>query len=338
MDYIVSPLQPKANMAVEKPKTDTAIFIGQVGFERLQLSRYVYWDDKNWQSQFSGIYSGITPDSVVIYQTPTYAGAEVEEYAVQAAHEKGAKVIGLIHDIEYLRYPTDYNHDSELHFLKSFDGLLVGSRRAREILERDGVDIPIREAGPFGYIQPFEYRRPQFSKTMHYAGNLLAWKAGFLAEVPSGLDIQVYGQNDQKDELDFIPSSSVTLRGSKSQQDLALSLTNGFGLIWDADENLQYSEYMRIAMAHKFSLYMSLGLPVIANTDTAIGEYVDRYNLGFTLEDIKELRPRMNDLTERQYNQYVDRVKVMSDLVRRGRHLQEAALAMSLTVRNAEAL
>lgn len=338
MDYIISPLQPKANMAVEKPKTDTAIFIEQVGFTRLQYSRYVFWSDKNWHSQFTGMYSGMTPNSVVIYQTPTYAGPDVESYAIQAAHEKGAKVVGLIHDVEHLRYPDSYDAEYELNFLKSFDGLIVGSHRVREILVSEGVDIPIKESGPWGYIQPFEYERPTFTKTMHYAGNLISWKAGFLAHVPEGLDVQVYGQNDSKIEPDFTPSSSITLQGPKSQQDLSLALNNGFGLIWDADEDLKYSDYMRIALSHKFSLYLSLGLPIIANRDTAIGEYVDKYNLGFTLDDIKDLKPLMDDLDESKYNQVVDSVAIMSDLVRRGRHLQQSALEMSLRVRNADAL
>lgn len=336
MDYIVSPVQPRATMAVEKPKSDTAYFIGQVGFEKLQYSRYVSWNDKHWTSEFQGIFAGIEPNDVVIYQTPTYAGTEVEDYAVEAAHEKGAKVVGLVHDVEYLRYPEDYDKERELNFLKTFDGLIVGSKRIHDALRADGITTPMVESGPWGYIQPFEYARPKFSKTIHYAGNLITWKAGFLSKVPEGLDLQVYGSNGEDEKPDYPPTDSVTLRGPKTQQELALLLTNGFGLIWDADQNLKFSEYTRMALSHKFSLYLSLGLPLIANRDTAIGEYIEKHGLGFVIDGISELQPLMDEIDESKYNQVVDRVAIMSDLVRRGRHIQSAALEISLKVRDAD--
>ncbi|KAB1969079.1 galactofuranosyltransferase [Lacticaseibacillus casei] len=333
MEYIISPLQPDTDQATIKAKMDTAYFYGKIGFHNLFLSRYVFWNDKHWRSEILGMIATVTKGDVVIFQIPTYAEPEVEEAVVELVHKQGALIVAFVHDVEYLRFPDSYNKQEVLKFLKSFDGLIVGTKLVKDQLASDGVSIPMIPSGPWGYHQAIAYRRPKFSQTLHYAGNLVERKAGFLKNVPADLNIKVYGSADGDTKLPYSLAESVEYLGSYRQEELALALNDGYGLIWDADTENHFDPYARINMTHKFSLYLSVGLPVIAFNQTAIGRYVSENGLGIAIDSLDNLPNIMAGITEDDYNQLVDKVANISNLIRTGRHNQMAALQAVLAVK-----
>ena len=333
MEYVISPLQPDTDQATVKAKLDTAYFFGKVGFRELFLSRYVFWNDEHWRSEILGIIATVGKGDVVIYQIPTYAEPSVEKAVVELVHKQGALIIAFVHDVEYLRFPDSYDKGQVLSFFKSFDALIVGTQLVKEKLAADGVNIPMIPSGPWGYRQPIAYRRPSFSKTLHYAGNLVDRKAGFLQNFPENLHIKVYGSADGKTDLPFSLADSVEYLGSYRQEELALALNDGYGLIWDEDKEHHFDPYARINMTHKFSLYLSLGLPVIACNQTAIGRYVSENGLGIAIDSLDNLGNIIEGVTEDDFNRIVDKVANISDLIRSGRHNQMAALQAVLAVK-----
>lgn len=335
MNYIISPIQAPTDQAVLKPKMDVSHFLAEIGFHELFLSRYVNYNDENWRSEILGMIATVRRGDVVVYQTPTYAVPEVEDAVVELVHNQHAKLIAFVHDVEYLRFPQWYDRAHNLQFLKSFDALIVGTAAIRDQLQQDGVDLPMIPSGPWGYQQPIAYRAPKFSHTLHYAGNLVAWKGGFLQNVDASLKIKVYGSADGEADLPYTPAPNVELLGSYHQEELGLALQDGFGLIWDADQNDHFSDYAKVCMSHKFSLYLSLGLPIVTYAQSAIGQYVKANGLGIVVDSLTELPAILAGVDEAQYAALVNRVATMSDLVRTGRHNQLAALQAVLAVSHA---
>lgn len=335
MNYVISPLQAPTDQAVVKPKQDVSHFLAEIGFRELFLSRYVNYNDENWRSEILGMISTVRRGDVVIYQTPTYAVPEVEAAVVELVHNQQAKLVAFVHDVEYLRFPQWYDASNNLQFLKSFDALIVGTKAIAERLRQDGVDIPMIPSGPWAYQQPIAYRTPQFSHTLHYAGNLVEWKAGFLQNVDPALHIKVYGSADGEPNLPVQPAASVELLGSYHQEELGLALNDGFGLIWDADRYDHFADYSKLCMSHKFSLYLSLGLPIVTYADSAIGQYVKDNGLGLVVDSLQALPAALAAVDEAQYAALVDHIKPFSDLIRHGRHNQLAALQAVLAVSHA---
>ncbi|NVO87746.1 galactofuranosyltransferase [Lactobacillus rhamnosus] len=333
MEYIISPLQPDTDQATVKAKMDTAYFFGKIGFRELFLSRYVLWNDEHWRSEILGMISTVTKGDVVVFQVPTYADPAVEKAVVELVHKQGAVIIAFVHDVEYLRFPDSYDKNEVLNFLKSFDALIVGTQLVKETLANDGVTIPMIPSGPWGYRQPIAYRRPGFSKVLHYAGNFVDRKAGFLQNVPENIHIKVYGSADGSTDLPFDLAASVEYLGSYRQEELALALNDGYGLIWDENKDHQYDPYARINMTHKLSLYLSLGLPVVAFNQTAIGRYVSENGLGIAIDSLDNLANIIDGITEDDYNRMADKVASISGLIRSGRHNQMAALQTVLAVK-----
>ncbi|MDK7183245.1 galactofuranosyltransferase [Lacticaseibacillus rhamnosus] len=333
MIYVISPLQLPTDEATLKAKTDVAHFFGEIGFRELFLSRYVKWNDEHWRSEILGMISTVGEEDVVIYQIPTYADPEVESAVVELVHKQKAKIIAFVHDVEYLRFPDQYDKNQVIGFFNSFDGLIVGTEIVKQRLAEDGVNVPMIPSGPWGYVQPIAYRRPTFSQNIHYAGNLVPRKAGFLQNVPDGLHFKVYGSADGNPDLPYSLSSSVEYLGSHRQEELGLALNNGYGLLWDADTENKMDPYSKINMTHKFSLYLSVGLPVIAYNQSAIGRYVNANGLGIVIDSVENLPNIIQGITEDDYNHIVDKVASISGLIRSGRHNQMAALQAVLAVK-----
>lgn len=326
MLFSVTPMQGPTDQAVIKPKEDTAKFLGELGCVPLQYTRYISNED-NWVTEIKGgILAPVLSDAIVISQVPGYASLKVEDQFVHGTHERGGKIIAFVHDAEFLRYPQTNPVQTWKEYLNSYDVVMVNTPEEKRRVAAAGVIRPIIETGPWGYIQPISPRDPQFSRTIHYAGNLVEWKSGFMANVPEKLKIRLYGSRDGDADLGYTIAKSVKRMGSFSQERLALALSNGFGLVWDENSKHQYTEYAMINMPHKLSLYLSLGLPVIAKKGSEVGNFVDANHLGIVVDDLADLVPIMNDMTEDSYRAMADGIKPMERLIRTGRHTQLAAL------------
>ena len=332
MLYTVTPIQGPTDQAVIKPKEDTAVFLGHIGFLPLRYSRYINNED-HWETEIKGgILAPVQAGDIVIPQVPGYAPLTVEDAFVHGTHDRGGKVIALVHDAEYLRYPKSYDRKTWVEYLGSYDALLVNTPEEKRQVLASGVNLPIVVTGPWGYIQPIGSRQPHFSKTIHYAGNLVEWKGGFMANIPAGLDVKLYGSSDGNSDLGYSIADSVERMGSYSQEALALSLDNGFGLVWDENSSHHYNDYAMINMPHKLSLYLSLGLPVIAKKGSQVGNFVAANHVGIVVDDMEALVPVMAAMDEAHYNELLAAVKPMEALVRSGRHLQLAALKAIMAV------
>lgn len=332
MLYTVTPIQGPTDQAVIKPKEDTSVFLANIGFTPLRYSRYIN-NEANWEAEIKGgILAPVKADDIVMPQVPGYAPLTVEDAFVHGTHDRGGKIIGFVHDAEYLRYPQSYDRKTWVEYLGSYDALMVNTPEERRQIIASGVTIPIVVTGPWGYVQPIGTRRPHFAKTIHYAGNLVEWKGGFMANIPAALDVKLYGSSDGNSELGYDIAASVERMGSFSQEALALAMDSGFGLVWDENSTHHYNDYALINMPHKLSLYLSLGLPVIAKKGSQVGNFVAANHVGIVVDDLEDLVPVMEAMNEDKYNQPVDLVKPMEDLIRTGRHTQLAALRAIMAV------
>lgn len=70
MLYTVTPIQGPTDQAVIKPKEDTAVFLGNIGFLPLRYSRYINNED-HWETEIKGgILAPVQAGDIVIPQVP----------------------------------------------------------------------------------------------------------------------------------------------------------------------------------------------------------------------------------------------------------------------------
>jgi len=87
-------------------------------------------------------------------------------------------------------------------------------------------------------------------------------------------------------------------------EELASSLNNGFGLIWDEDRQNPYRQaYTKWNWPYKFSLYMVSGLPVIAWSESAIAKLIESENLGFIVTDLSQIASKVRSISQTEFNE-----------------------------------
>ena len=245
---------------------------------------------------------------------------------------KGIKLFGVIHDIGDLRFP-EQRQMSDMLFINKFDGLISHNASMTVWLRERRYKKPIVNLGVFDYClkdeRNFNENDVSGKLKVLYAGNLSFNKATYIYDRKldnlDGFQLCVYGQHFEKERLN---GSRVSYKGIFNPDAPDLSEKYHFGLIWEGESldtcTGQYGQYIRFNNPHKFSLYLSLGLPVIVWKEAAIASFVTENKIGFTISSFDELEKMRETVSENAYKEYLGNIHQLSNKVRKGYFLAKA--------------
>lgn len=251
-----------------------------------------------------------------VVQYPLYSHFMTKELLKKLAL-KQVKTIGLLHDVVSLRDSDidNENKENEINFFNSFDSLIVHNDKMLNWLSKNGVKVPMVSLEIFDYLNPQPILKPEFSKTLIFAGNLE--KADFLQKINNELSINLYGPN----KADNYPDS-VVYKGIYSAEELPSHLEGSFGLVWDGNSvdecNGPYGEYLKYNNPHKTSLYLSSGLPVIVWKQAAMADFIVKNNLGLAVDSLNDVNGEIAKLTLEDYQKMLTNVAEVAEKLRAG--------------------
>jgi hypothetical protein len=162
-----------------------------------------------------------------------------------------------------------------------------------------------------------------------YAGNLSYNKATYIYDQKlqslNGVHLDVYGPFFEQQRVN---GSMLTYQGMFDPQSPDLKDKYHFGLIWEGDSTEtcsgQMGQYIRFNNPHKFSLYLSLGLPVIVWKEAAVAKFVLQHNIGLTIESFDDLKDMSNRFTAADYKQFQQNMRELTEKVRNGYFMDKA--------------
>jgi hypothetical protein len=245
---------------------------------------------------------------------------------------KGIKLFGVIHDIGDLRFP-ERRQMSDMLFLNMFDGLISHNASMTIWLRERGYKKPVVNLNVFDYClkdeRNFNESDVKGKLKVLYAGNLSYSKATYIYDKKlASLDsfhLYLYGQYFENDRMN---GSRVSYKGIFNPDAPDLPEKYHFGLIWEGESietcTGQYGQYIRFNNPHKFSLYLSLGLPVIVWKEAAIASFVIENKIGFTIGSFDELEKISETVSDEIYREYLANIHDLSDKVRKGFFLGKA--------------
>ncbi|MCT3291762.1 hypothetical protein EFP73_00795 [Lactiplantibacillus pentosus] len=318
--FIVNVNNGQKNTAGLKAKQDIADILTNNGYEQLSFkiskSRIIklLFTKLKIQKVLNPIQSG----DVLFVQYPMYSRYFLRQMQT-AAKNKGIKLVGIIHDVEFLRnYLNDAaKSQSEIDLFNGFDVLVAHNEKMAKEMIAHGVTARMVSLEIFDYLSESSLTTPSLNKDLLFAGNLQ--KAPFLDSWDLNLDINLYGvfPSDQY-------GSRVHYQGVKTPDELPEFLSGSFGLVWDGDRldtsSGVYGEYTRYNNPHKVSLYLSSGLPVIVWKSAAVATFIEENHLGLTVESLEQLPGMIDELTEASYQKICANVQKQASLLRSGHY------------------
>jgi len=225
----------------------------------------------------------------------------------------------LIHDLNSIRY----HRGDETDVLDSYRYIIVHNERMKQYLIERGIDskkLFVLEL--FDYCCNFEAskntKEVDFKQLkIVFAGNLIPAKAPFLYQLDSkkmNYILNVYGVGIQDDI-----NEKIKYKGSFLPEELPSNLDGNLGLVWDGnkdetDENEGFKNYTKYNNPHKLSCYLAADLPVIVWKKAAIADFVQKYNVGYVINDVEEISTLdFSDYFEKKQN-----AKKIGERVRNG--------------------
>ena len=96
-------------------------------------------------------------------------------------------------------------------------------------------------------------------------------------------------------------------------------------MIWDGDSleecNGAFGEYLKYNNPHKFSLYIAAGIPVITWKKAAIAEFIEKENIGITVNSLEDLEKILINLSNEEYEKKVENVLKIREKIINGKIL-----------------
>ncbi len=236
------------------------------------------------------------------------------------------KCIVVIHDLDSLRQEKEESEvQKEIRFLNKFQSIISHNERMTAWLKEKGCHSKIVNLELFDYLTENKVQiKNKRDEAIAFAGNLSPNKSEFLYKFPDmPLKMHAYGNG-----YDSARSNNIEYMGSFPAERLPVVLNEKFGLIWDGTSTDKCEgsngRYLRYNNPHKTSLYLVSGLPVIVWKEAAIALFVERNQVGITVDSLEDLKDKLDKLSDVKYSEMLEHTREISARLQEGYYLKHA--------------
>jgi len=242
-------------------------------------------------------------NAVVVFQWPLYAILNKILVKLILKFRKDIRIICILADINGLKDGDEKLLSSEIEFFKSLNFFVAHNNSMKAWLQQFNSKAKISVLDFFDFLVDPPNKHYQKNGSIAFAGFLD--KSRFIASLDKidNLQFHLYGPTT----MPVKTTNCVHYYGVLSNEQLLQDLHGSFGLVWDGDstEGLSgvFGEYNKYICPHKLSLYTVAGLPAIAHHSSGAASIIHKYRIGFTVSSIFEIKEKINQLTEDEYQE-----------------------------------
>ncbi|KRM13271.1 hypothetical protein [Paucilactobacillus suebicus] len=321
--YIIEVSMEKHRNALSKAKSDVLRFAKELMYQDVELFQI----DNKFKRLLSTNYilrkkfKNVDKNDYIFIQYPTYMGRRFERKMIEYLHKKGARLITLIHDIDYLRFNDDKfpSLAEVVEQLNSYDVVISSNQSMTDLLEKNGLRKPVVNLGIFDYFHEQNIsKNKKNTAVFNFAGNLTKSKFLYEIKVNENSKINLFGNIDKNKIL----PNNFKYNGSFDPDVLPRMFIEGYGLVWDGDSATKMAGPMGLYQLynnpHKVSLYLSSGLPVILWKDAALAPLIRDNNLGILVDTLDNLDETVSQVSDSDYLKMVQSCLSMSQKLKKG--------------------
>ena len=338
--YQIVELNTEYNHAGSKAVQDVFDVAKKLGYEaeviRTATSIDSLWGKIRRQALFFidwfKIYFSITPNSLVLIQTPYHHKQLIRNWVLsKLKRDKKVKFISLVHDVEELRKSLYNNYyKNEFNFMLSIaDSIIVHNDTMKAFFIKKGIpENKLVSLKIFDYLMDKEATSKNviFERAISIAGNLDINKSAYIAQLGKlGIIVHLYGPNFSHSLEQY---EDIQYHGSFPASEIPNQLNSGFGLVWDGNSidtcSGDFGEYLQYNNPHKLSLYLASVIPVVIWDKAAEADFVRKHNLGICVSSLSELKDKLEQISEKNYQEMIKNVANISTLLRYGEHTKNS--------------
>ena len=334
--YILSvhPKEYNQNHAASKAVLDVELYTNEMGFEEIDICNKL--DNKyiRLKDILMNQFKVKNDNSIILFQYPSVP-VKMDNIITKLyiQNKKSCITVALVHDLESLRFFKNDNSfiKKEIDILNRFDYVVSHNSIMSKWLKTNGLNSKVIDLELFDYKSDLEFKKFNESKfrTIAFAGNLDKEKSGFIYKLDKlefeNLNINLYGPNYNSQKQH---NTNIKYKGKYAPEELHKVFEEGFGLIWDGQDldtcSGDMGEYTKYNNPHKLSLYISEGLPVIVWKESAISNFVEKHNIGITIESIYDIKEKLESMEANDYIKMLENIRELQTKVIDGYFIKNA--------------
>ena len=312
----------KARIDIDKILESLGYNVRFIDLKRTKGKFDLYRNINYSYSQYKKILNSLESNSTIVFQYPFDSlKYSFSKYLLKIKNKKNFKTIALIHDINSIRTNSFFGKlyynfvVKEIKFLNNFDYIICHN----EVMKKYLIERGINEKKLI-ILGIFDYLVDESNKTLDYneykkviiAGNLAINKSTYLYNSINDLKVENYSIDLYGVNYHNLNIKNINYKGKFEPNNAKNVLNYGFGLVWDGinfDSCLgNFGNYLRYNDPHKFSLYISCGIPVIVWNESALSTFVEKEKIGFTISSLQELNDIFKKLKITEYKKYCNNV------------------------------
>lgn len=330
--YYISRNYKFSKNAASKPKMDCELILERNGFVNLGFKQTNHASSALGAIiSFLGITKGLfllPRKSVFCMQYPL---SKFFNYITTIVSLKKCKLIIIIHDVKYLMGKSS-DLKGEMAKFNRADFLIVHNETMKEWFIENGCTAQLISLELFDYIHKSDkHATKKIPYEVVFAGGLGREKSEFLYSMdnlsPTGYTLKLYGNGFQASEIKK-ENSILDYQGVFSPDEVIDKIDGSFGLIWNGNAlNAclgDFGKYLLFNNPHKASLYLLCGLPVITWKKAAIAQFIEKEEIGITLNSLDELDATLKNLEPADYAKLVLNAERIKTKVASGFYLSQA--------------
>ncbi|MBS9461554.1 beta-1,6-galactofuranosyltransferase [Flagellimonas sp. 389] len=320
--------------AASKPKMDCETVLTKMGFKNLGFKQSNHPSSAiGAVISFFGIMKGLIrlPNrSVFCMQYPL---SKFFNLVVFFASLKKCTLIIIVHDVKFLMGKRK-DAAGEIRKFNKADYLIVHNESMKKWFEENACKARMVTNDIFDYIHTMTKEIHQNDTTpteVVFAGGLGKEKSEFLYSADNlghkNYVLKLYGGGFNKEAVDS-SSSILSYQGVFSPDKVISEISGSFGLVWNGNSidgcSGEFGKYLQYNNPHKTSLYLLCGLPVIIWKKAAMAKFIEKENLGLTIDSLSDLESTLNQLSNEDYSKIIKNVKIARTKIAEGHYLKAA--------------
>lgn len=330
--YYISRNYKFSKNAASKPKMDCETVLEKNGFKNLGFKQTNHPSSALGAIiSFFGITKGLfllPRKSVFCMQYPL---SKFFGYITGIVSMKKCKLIIIIHDVKYLMgKSTDLK--GEMAKFNRANTLIVHNESMKNWFLENGCTAQLVSLELFDYIHSSDkHATTNKPYDVVFAGGLGKEKSEFLYSMdklnPSNYALKLYGNGFNVADVEQT-DSILDYQGVFSPDEVIDKIEGSFGLIWNGNAlnecSGDFGKYLLYNNPHKTSLYLLCGLPVIVWKKAAIAKFIEKEQIGITLNSLNELDEVLKNLDANSYSDMITNVEKIKSKVASGFYLSQA--------------
>lgn len=210
--------------------------------------------------------------------------------------------------------------------------IIVHNQSMKEWFQENGCTAQLVSLELFDYIHKSEKNAlKNIPYNVVFTGELGKYKSEFLYSMdnlnPSNYKLKLYG-NGFNTADDRKANCILAYQGVFSPNEVIDEIEGSLGLIWNGNSINEclgdFGKYLLYNNPHKTSLYLLCGLPVIVWKKAAVAAFIEKEQIGITLNSLNELDDALKNLDAVSYSNMVSNVEKIKSKVASGYYLSQA--------------